>query len=145
MNIQDTIKELGLELDKLPRILSQRVATVEDLITKVEQAEKNVSENPNEESEAELKEIKEYTAEYYKDAVEQLENYKGKLDKKAEEEAKQEAEKEAEKEKVNEVEAEAEVVEAKSENEKSSGLGTLLIGGALLIATLGAVNILRKR
>jgi hypothetical protein len=141
MNIQDTIKELGLELDKLPRILSQRVATVEDLVTKVEQAEKNVSENPNEESEAELKEIKEYTAEYYKDAVEQLENYKGKLDKKAEEEAKQEAEKE----KVNEVEAEAEVVEAKAENEKSSGLGTLLIGGALLIATLGAVNILRKR
>ena len=141
MNIQDTIKELGLELDKLPRILSQRVATVEDLLTKVEQAEKNVSENPNEESEAELNEIKEYTAEYYKDAVEQLENYKGKLDKKAEEEAKQEAEKE----KVNEVEAEAEVVEAKEENEKSSGLGTLLIGGALLIATLGAVNILRKR
>ena len=141
MNIQDTIKELGLELDKLPRILSQRVATVEDLVTKVEQAEKNVSENPNEESEAELKEIKEYTAEYYKDAVEQLENYKGKLDKKAEEEAKQEAEKE----KINEVEAEAEVVEAKAENEKSSGLGTLLIGGALLIATLGAVNILRKR
>ena len=141
MNIQDTIKELGLELDKLPRILSQRVATVEDLVTKVEQAEKNVSENPNEESEAELKEIKEYTAEYYKDAVEQLENYKGKLDKKAEEEAKQEAEKE----KVNEVEAESEVVEAKAENEKSSGLGTLLIGGALLIATLGAVNILRKR
>ena len=141
MNIQDTIKELGLELDKLPRILSQRVATVEDLLTKVEQAEKNVSENPNEESQAELNEIKEYTAEYYKDAVEQLENYKGKLDKKAEEEAKQEAEKE----KVNEVEAEAEVVEAKAENEKSSGLGTLLIGGALLIATLGAVNILRKR
>lgn len=141
MNIQDTIKELGLELDKLPRILSQRVATVEDLLTKVEQAEKNVSENPNEESEAELNEIKEYTAEYYKDAVEQLENYKGKLDKKAEEEAKQEAEKE----KINEVEAEAEVVEAKAENEKSSGLGTLLIGGALLIATLGAVNILRKR
>ena len=141
MNIQDTIKELGLELDKLPRILSQRVATVEDLVTKVEQAEKNVSENPNEESEAELNEIKEYTAEYYKDAVEQLENYKGKLDKKAEEEAKQEAEKE----KINEVEAEAEVVEAKAENEKSSGLGTLLIGGALLIATLGAVNILRKR
>ena len=141
MNIQDTIKELGLELDKLPRILSQRVATVEDLVTKVEQAEKNVSENPNEESQAELNEIKEYTAEYYKDAVEQLENYKGKLDKKAEEEAKQEAEKE----KINEVEAEAEVVEAKAENEKSSGLGTLLIGGALLIATLGAVNILRKR
>ena len=141
MNIQDTIKELGLQLDKLPRILSQRVATVEDLVTKVEQAEKNVSENPNEESEAELKEIKEYTAEYYKDAVEQLENYKGKHAKKAEEEAKQEVEKE----KVNEVEAEAEVVEAKAENEKSSGLGTLLIGGALLIATLGAVNILRKR
>ena len=141
MNIQDTIKELGLELDKLPRILSQRVATVEDLLTKVEQAEKNVSENPNEESQAEINEIKEYTAEYYKDAVEQLENYKGKLDKKAEEEAKQEAEKE----KINEVEAEAEVVEAKAENEKSSGLGTLLIGGALLIATLGAVNILRKR
>ncbi len=134
MNIQDTIKELGLDRDTLPRILSQRVATVEDLVLKVALAEKEVAEESTDESQAKLEEVKTYTDEYFKDAVEQLKSYKNKLDKKAE------AEKEA---KVKE-----EVLDAKpvvEEEKKSSNMGGLLIGGVLLIATLGAVNILRKR
>jgi len=134
MNIQDTITELGLDRESLPRILSQRVATVEDLVSKVALAEKEVADEPTEESKAKLDEVKTYTEEYFKDAQEQLKSYKKKLDKKAE------AEKEA---KSNE-----EVLEAKpviEEEKKSSNMGGLLIGGVLLIATLGAVNILRKR
>tara|TARA_R110000787_G_scaffold151977_5_gene265676 strand:+ start:340 stop:744 length:405 start_codon:yes stop_codon:yes gene_type:complete len=134
MNIQDTITELGLDRESLPRILSQRVATVEDLVSKVALAEKEVADEPTEESKAKLDEVKTYTEEYFKDAQEQLKSYKKKLDKKAE------AEKEA---KANE-----EVLEAKpviEEEKKSSNMGGLLIGGVLLIATLGAVNILRKR
>lgn len=133
MNIQDTITELGLDKDSLPRILGQRVATVEDLVSKVALAEKEVADDPTEESQAKLDEVKTYTEEYFKDAQEQLKSYKKKLDKK------EEAEKEAK--------AKEEVLEAKPvvEEKKSSNMGGLLIGGVLLIATLGAVNILRKR
>jgi hypothetical protein len=127
MNIQDTITELGLDKESLPRILSQRVATVEHLVSKVALAEKEVADDPTEESEAKLQEVKSYTEEYFKDAKEQLKSYKKKLEKKLEKE---------------------EVLDAKpvvEEEKKSSSMGGLLIGGVLLIATLGAVNILRKR
>ena len=123
MNIQDTITELGLDKESLPRILSQRVATVEHLVSKVALAEKEVADDPTEESEAKLQEVKSYTEEYFKDAKEQLKSYKKKLEKE-------------------------EVLDAKpvvEEEKKSSSMGGLLIGGVLLIATLGAVNILRKR
>jgi len=141
MNIQDTITELGLDRDSLPRILGQRVATVEDLSSKVALAEKEVADDPTEESQAKLDEVKTYTDEYFKDAQEQLKSYKKKLDKKAE------AEKEAKAKEEAKPKPKEEVLEAKPvvEEKKSSNMGGLLIGGVLLIATLGAVNILRKR
>jgi uncharacterized protein HemX len=143
MNIQDTITELGLDKDSLPRILSQRVATVEDLVSKVALAEKEVADEPTEESQAKLDEVKTYTEEYFKDAQEQLKSYKKKLDKKAEAEKEAKAKEEAK----EEAKPKEEVLEAKPvvEEKKSSNMGGLLIGGVLLIATLGAVNILRKR
>ncbi len=139
MNIQDTITELGLDKDSLPRILGQRVATVEDLVSKVALAEKEVADDPTEESQAKLDEVKTYTEEYFKDAQEQLKSYKKKLDKKAEAEKEAKAKEEAK--------PKEEVLEAKPvvEEKKSSNIGGLLIGGVLLIATLGAVNILRKK
>tara|TARA_B110000483_G_scaffold68828_1_gene85953 strand:+ start:2186 stop:2572 length:387 start_codon:yes stop_codon:yes gene_type:complete len=128
MNIQDTISELGLDIDNLPRILKQRVATVEDLQTKIGLAEQEVADDPTEESEAKLKEVKDYTTEYFNDAKSQLESYKAKLEKKEEKK---------------------EVLDAKptdgDDEKKSSGMGALLIGGVLLVATLGAVNIMRKK
>lgn len=147
MNIQDTITELGLDRESLPRILSQRVATVEDLVSKVALAEKEVADEPTEESQAKLDEVKTYTEEYFKDAQEQLKSYKKKLDKKAEAEKEAKAKEEAKEEVKEEVKPKEEVLEAKPvvEEKKSSNMGGLLIGGVLLIATLGAVNILRKR
>jgi len=155
MNIQDTIKELGLENETLPRILGQRVATVEDLQSKLALAEKEVEKDPTEESKEKLQEVKDYTVEYFNDAKEQLKSFKAKLDKKAKEEAEAKAKKEEEAKAKEEEEAKAkaeskeevEVLDAKpvEEEKKSSGMGALLIGGVLLVATLGAVNILRKR
>jgi len=150
MNIQDTITELGLDKESLPRILKQRVSTVEDLVSKVALAEKEVADEPTEESQAKLDEVKTYTEEYFNDAKEQLEMYKSKLDKKAEAEkkAKDEAKAKEEAKEKEEAKAKEEVLEAKpvkEEEKKSSGMGALLIGGVLLVATLGAVNILRKR
>ena len=128
MNIQDTISELGLDIDNLPRILKQRVATVEDLQTKIGLAEQEVADDPTDESEAKLKEVKDYTTEYFDDVKSQLESYKARLEKKEEKK---------------------EVLVAKptdgDDEKKSSGMGALLIGGVLLVATLGAVNIMRKK
>ena len=140
MNIKDTITELGLDVENLPRILKQRVETVEDLVSKVALAEKEVADEPTEESQAKLEEVTNYTDEYLKDVQEQLASYKAKLDKKADEKAKADADADAK-------EKEKEVLEAKpvvEEEKKSSGMGALLIGGVLLVATLGAVNIMRK-
>ena len=137
MNIKDTITELGLDVENLPRILKQRVETVEDLVSKVALAEKEVADEPTEESQAKLEEVTNYTDEYLKDVQEQLASYKAKLDKKADEKAKADADAK-----------EKEVLEAKpvvEEEKKSSGMGALLIGGVLLVATLGAVNIMRKK
>jgi|TARA_B110000908_G_scaffold98833_1_gene116758 protein subunit release factor A len=143
MNIKDTITELGLDVENLPRILKQRVETVEDLVSKVALAEKEVADEPTEESQAKLEEVTNYTDEYLKDVQEQLTSYKAKLDKKADEKAKADADADA-----KEKEKEKEVLEAKpvvEEEKKSSGMGALLIGGVLLVATLGAVNIMRKK
>ena len=137
MNIKDTITELGLDVENLPRILKQRVETVEDLVSKVALAEKEVADEPTEESQAKLEEVTNYTDEYLKDVQEQLTSYKAKLDKKADEKAKADADAK-----------EKEVLEAKpvvEEEKKSSGMGALLIGGVLLVAALGAVNIMRKK
>ena len=112
-------------------------------------AEKEVADEPTEESQAKLDEVKTYTDEYFKDAQEQLKSYKKKLDKKAEAEKEAKAKEEAKEEAKSKEEAKAkeEVLEAKPvvEEKKSSNMGGLLIGGVLLIATLGAVNILRKK
>lgn len=140
MNIQDTIKELGLENETLPRILAQRVATVEDLQSKLALAEKEVEKDPTEESKDKLQEVKDYTVEYFNDAKEQLKSFKSKLE--AEAKKKEEAEAKKKKEEKEEV---LQAVPITDEEKKSSGMGAILIGGVLLVATLGAVNILRRR
>lgn len=140
MNIQDTIKELGLENETLPRILAQRVATVEDLQSKLVLAEKEVEKDPTEESKDKLQEVKDYTVEYFNDAKEQLKSFKSKLE--AEAKKKEEAEAKKKKEEKEEV---LQAVPITDEEKKSSGMGAILIGGVLLVATLGAVNILRRR
>lgn len=128
MNIKDTIKDLGLENEKLPRILSQRVATAQELVERLETAEEELGNEPSEEDKQTFLEVKSYTEEYFNDAKKQLESYKARLEKKEEKK---------------------EVLDAKptdgDDEKKSSGMGALLIGGVLLVATLGAVNIMRKK
>ena len=164
MNIQDTINDLGLNEVELPRILKQRVDTIIDLQDKVKKATEEVNSDDSEENKEKLEEVKEYLNEYFDDAVEQLKSF---AEKRKQEQAKQEqAKQEQETAKVGsentpksevkeEVEQKAEPIvkekptepiEAEPVKEKSnSGLGALLIGGVILVATLGAVNIMRNR
>lgn len=157
MNIQDTINELGLQEVELPKILGQRVSAVKDLQNKVELATKEVNENGTDENKEKLQEIEEYLEEYNQDAVEQLKSFAKKHKEKQEQEtAKVGSENTPKSEVKDEVETKTqqkvatekqpESVEAEPVKEKSnSGLGALLIGGVILIATLGAVNIMRNR
>lgn len=149
MNIQDTIKELQLESVELPRILNQRVKTIIDLQKKVELAQKEVESDDNDENKAKLEEINDYLNEYFTDAVEQLKSFAKKHTEKMKKEA--EATKEAEvtkkaTETKEATEKQLESEQAEPIKEKSNGgLGALLIGGVILVATLGAVNIMRNR
>ena len=164
MNIQDTINDLGLNKVELPRILKQRVDTIIDLQDKVKKATEEVNSDDSEENKEKLEEVKEYLNEYFDDAVEQLKSFaeKRKQEQAKQQQAKQEQEtakvgsentpKSEVKEEVEQkaepivTEKPAEPIEAEPVKEKSnSGLGALLIGGVILVATLGAVNIMRNR
>ena len=134
MNIQDTIIKLGLDNDSLPRILKQRVATIDGLQKQLVDAEAEHTANPTEESEEQLGSVKTYLNDYFNDVKEQLENHKAKIDKQAK--AKGDADAKAK--------AIADGLEVKDEK-KSSGFGTLLIGGILLVASFGVVNTLRNK
>jgi cobalamin biosynthesis Mg chelatase CobN len=157
MNIQDTINELGLQEVELPKILGQRVSAVKDLQNKVELATKEVNENGTDENKEKLQEIEEYLEEYYQDAVEQLKSFAKKHKEKQEQETAKVGSENTKKSEVKDevetktqqkvaTEKQPESVEAEPVKEKSnSGLGALLIGGVILVATLGAVNIMRNR
>ena len=157
MNIQDTINELGLQEVELPKILGQRVSAVKDLQNKVELATKEVEENGTDENKEKLQEIEEYLEEYYQDAVEQLKSFAKKHKEKQEQETAKVGSENSPKSEVKEeveqktepnvkTEKQPESVQAEPVKEKSnSGLGALLIGGVILVATLGAVNIMRNR
>lgn len=146
MNIQDTINELGLQEVELPKILGQRVSAVKDLQNKVQLATKEVEENGTDENKEKLEEIQEYLNEYFEDAVGQLKNFAQKHNEKMKEQETEKAEVEQKTEPNVKTEKQPESVEAKPVKEKSnSGLGALLIGGVILVATLGAVNIMRNR
>lgn len=122
MNIKDTIKELGLDSNNLPRVLTQRVNAVENLKTRMANAQKEYDDEPTEENEEKLDEIKDYVEEYYDDVFSQLKQYKLSL------------ESNNNGDDTNNV-----------NKEKKSGGAGLLISGILLIATFGAINILKKR
>lgn len=123
MKIQDTINELGLEQESLPRILNQRINSVKELIKNLETAREEYNDNPSPESEEKLSEVEDYVREYFKDVEQQLRNYKSKQD---------------EKTKVAEPNGD------NKEKKKDNGVAGLLIGGVVLVATLGAVNVLNK-
>ena len=142
MNIQDTIIKLGLDNDSLPRILKQRVATIDGLQKQLVDAEAEHTANPTEESEEQLGSVKTYLNDYFNDVKEQLENHKAKIDKQAK--AKGDADAQAKLDADAKAKAIADGLEVKDEK-KSSGFGTLLIGGILLVASFGVVNILRNK
>lgn len=128
MNIQDTIKELGLENETLPKILSQRVNAVKELKNSFNLAQAEYEDDPSEENKEKLEEVEKYVLDYSSDVVEQLKSFKSKLDKKKNEDS---------------LEKPIDAIPV-TEEKKSSNTTSWVIGTVLLIATMGVVNVLRK-
>jgi len=137
MRIKDTITELGLDEMTLPRILQQRVATINGLQDQLIVAEAEHIKEPTEDSKENLNSVKTYLSDYFEDVKEQLTNYKSKIKTKADADA--QAKKDADAQKL------IDDATPPKDEEKSSGLGALLIGGVILVATLGVVNVMKNK
>ena len=145
MKIKDTIKELGLDENTLPRILQQRVATINGLQDQLVVAEAEHIQGPTEGSKENLESVRTYLKEYFEDVKEQLVNHTDKVAKKAKTDADAQAQADSDAKAKKDADAQKLIDEAKPKEEKSSGVGALLIGGVLLVATLGVVNIMKNK
>ena len=154
---------LGKLENRVTPAIAKRLKGYEGLNQKVALAEAEHLENPTDESEESLNDIKEYVSEVLDDLIEDLENLVEVKNKKSEEKAKEQKaqEEKAQEEKAKEVKDKEEkapvsveptkVVEKAQETkteivkEKKSGLGVvgLVIGVALLIGSVGAFNIMK--
>lgn len=153
----DAIKNLLKALDnKVPTSLAKRLNGLENLYVRLEGAKKELAEKPNDEDLKEsLSEITDYLNDYEEDLIEDLENLveAKKIDenKKAKQLQEQRRAKQLEDEKAKEL-AELEKLEKEkkdSENtekeKKSYGWTALVLGGILLVGSIGAINIFKNK
>ena len=130
---------LGKLENRVTPAIAKRLKGYEGLNQKVALAEAEHLENPTDESEESLNDIKEYVSEVLDDLIEDLENLVEAKEEKAKEEKAPAP--------VQETKAVEKAQETKTEivKEKKSGLGVvgLVIGVALLIGSVGAFNIMK--
>lgn len=141
----DAIKNLLKALDnKVPTSLAKRLNGLENLYVRLEGAKKELAENPNDENLKEsLSEITDYLNDFQEDLIEDLENLVESKKIADEKKAKQ-----LEDEKAKEL-AELEKQKNSSENtekeKKSYGWTAWVIGGILIVGSLGAINIFKNK
>jgi len=138
--INDLLRQLNNEV---PSSIYKRLDGLKKLREKLEVAEKEHEESPTEESQEKLSEIVDFINDTEEDLIEDLEEIV---------EKKQKAEKERiakkqEQERIAKEEEEILAKKQKEEKEKKSGvgLGGLILGGALLVLSAGAINYFGKR
>jgi septal ring factor EnvC (AmiA/AmiB activator) len=162
----ETINGLLRALDnKVPASMAKRLDGLGKLNQKLAVVREEHNENPTEESQEKLDEIVEFITDTQDDLIEDLSELVAKkreaeaksrqiAKNKADAEAKQKAEKEAqeakEKEELEQKELEEKepiVDDTKTDPKKKSGIGWggLIVGGALLILSAGAINYFGKK
>ena len=145
INTMDKIEILLEKLDnRIPQSLAKRLDTLDDLQEKVEASGEDYEKNPTDDNRKNYNEVIDYVEKMELGIIKDLEAL---LEKRKSEQL------------VNEKPAEAlavapapsqqnsasETTEAKKEEKKEgTGMLTLVIGGALLIASFGAINYFRK-
>ena len=131
--------------NRIPQSLAKRLDTLDDLQEKLEASAEDYEKNPTDDNRKNYNEVIDYVEKMELGIIKDLE---GLLQKRKEEElAKKPAEAEAPATATATATAPAtETPEVKKEEKKdSTGVLTLVIGGALLIASFGAINYFRKQ
>jgi hypothetical protein len=138
----EKIENLLEKLDnRIPQSLAKRLDTLDDLQEKLEASGEDYEKNPTDDNRKNYNEVIDYVEKMELGIIRDLE---GLLEKRKEEEL---AKKPAEAPATATATAPApETPEDKKEEKKeSTGVLTLVIGGALLIASFGAINYFRKQ
>ena len=127
--------------NRIPQSLAKRLDTLDDLQEKLEASGEDYEQNPTEDNRKNYNEVIDYVEKMELGIIRDLERL---LEKRKEEEL---AKKPAEAPATATATAPAtETPEVKKEEKKdSTGVLTLVIGGALLIASFGAINYFRKQ
>ena len=150
----EKIEHLLDQLDnRITSSLAKRLDNLDDLHEKLELSGQEYDKNPSDENREKYNEVMEYVEEIEQGIVRDLQALLEK--KKAEQLAKEQKANEPAKEPANESAKEptptpsanptTEVKETKEEKKEGSGVLALVIGGALLVASFGAINFFRKR
>jgi hypothetical protein len=131
--------------NRIPSSLAKRLDTLDDLQEKLEVSGEDYEKNPTDENRESYNEVMEYVEKMELGIIRDLESLL----------EKRKAEALAKEQKANEpapapapnpsVNPTTETKEVKEEKKEGSGVLTLVIGGALLIASFGAINYFRKQ
>ena len=116
-------EKTGITFNQLPEEIQQRVRNLKELTDKYNEAVEayDETEEENKETEAELDKMEDLIAQSDKDIANEIRNF------------------------TPEVVAAEGPAEITPEKKKDGGLGWLIFGGLVLVATVGAVNLLKKR
>ena len=150
----EKIEHLLDQLDnRITSSLAKRLDNLDDLHEKLELSGQEYDKNPSDENREKYNEVMEYVEEIEQGIVRDLQALLEK--KKAEQLAKEQKANEPAKEPANESAKEptptpsanptTETKEVKEEKKEGSGVLALVIGGALLVASFGAINFFRRR
>jgi hypothetical protein len=148
LNNIETMEKIEILLEKLdnriPQSLAKRLDTLDDLQEKVEATGEDYEKNPTDDNRKNYNEVIDYVEKMELGIIRDLE---GLLEKRKTEELAKDKPAEAPAQATATATApETETPEVKKEEKKEgTGMLTLVIGGALLIASFGAINYFRKQ
>lgn len=149
LNNINTMEKIEILLDQLdnriPSSLAKRIDTLDNLHEKLEASGEEYEENPTDDNRASYNEVIEYVDKIEQGIVKDLQALLEK--RKAEQLAKEQKANEPAPEPAPTPSANPTTEEKDKKEEKKGGSGvlTLVIGGALLVASFGAINFFRKR
>jgi len=126
--VNSALAEKKVRLEELPSSLTHRIANLRDLILKYNEACDEYDEETDKDAETETKldAMEDVIATTEQELAEEIKNYDTEAPEKQEQQQQQSG-------------------GVKKEEKKESSIGWLIFGGIALVATLGAVNLLKKK
>jgi hypothetical protein len=146
LNNIETMEKIEILLEKLdnriPQSLAKRLDTLDDLQEKVEASGEDYEKNPTDDNRKNYNEVIDYVEKMELGIIRDLEAL---LEKRKAEELAKDKPAEAPAQATATAPAKETPEVKKEEKKEGTGMLTLVIGGALLIASFGAINYFRKQ